>query len=152
MLSAEEVKAAAKVAFQGVRDRFGGQLVFYCNGCGGGNHLNTNIVKPEHVHMHNTYSDFEAAMFKNTQCPNCKCKTSLVKISYATSWIDFYNEARQALKAKVDHKTAVKEHATRRIFGLVCLTPFPVYTDMPSIPAAREIKTIHHAEEWDGVA
>ena len=101
--------------------------------------------------MHNTQSDFNAAMVK-AKCPTCKTGSLLMQPSHATSWNNFYNEARQALKVEVDHKTAVKENVTRSIFGLVCLKPSPVYTDMLSTPAAREIKTIHHAEEWDGVA
>jgi len=144
-------------SFKDVAARFDGKLGLLCNGCDDtGRYLclmtsSSNTIN--RIRIRNTQSDFEAsiAMIK---CPNCKCKTGTLVVdpSHATSWTEFYNEARQALKAKVDHKTAVKEHATRSIFGLVCPKPSPVYTDMPSIPAAREIKTIHHADEWDGVA
>ena len=79
-------------------------------------------------------------MLKNFKCPNCKCKTGTLVVdpSHATSWTEFYNEARQALKAEVDHETALKEHPTRSIFGLVCLNPSPVYTY--ALPAERVIK------------
>ena len=148
-MSAEKVKAAAKVAIQNVCAQFNGKLKLSCNACGvTTNYLSTNLVTPELIRT-STQSDFEAALLKNTKCPHCKCTTSLVvHLSYVPSWTNFYNEARQALKVEVDHKTAVKEHATRSVFGLVCPKPSPVYTDMPSIPAARVIKTIHHADEW----
>jgi len=145
-VSAEEEEVAAEVAIQGVCDRFNGKLYCYCNTCG--SRFNTKTVKPEHVRMHNTQSDFEAAMSKKP-CAGCnRTEYMVVGPSHATNWTNFYNEARQALKVEVDHKTAVKEHATRSIFALVCPKPSPVYTCMPSIPAAREIKTIHHADEW----
>ena len=139
MLSAEE-KAAAKGSFKDVAARFDGKLGLLCNGCGDtGRYLSTKPSLLLCIRKHNTQSDFEASIAVS-KCFLCKRNTGFLVVdpSDATSWTKFYNKARLALKAEVDHETALKEHATRSIFGLVCLKPSPAYTY--ALPAERVIK------------